>query len=250
MTLRSRTIRLAQENPELRSVLLPLLKEAGGKVPKDLGLVEVRARLGEFLPTFSKEDLRLLQWVGAGNFLFGDLKGGAAVLSPKGKKNGPMDREPESGPRALDLYRRGWLRFAPGPDGNNGYFWPTISGENFLRALGEAKGQALLNGRSAAVLSRAMEVYLKGILESGGSRHTQAIPGTTFKALESRGLVTGGTEVSMLDSGRYGLVKATLTDKGLALATQLWKEEHEQRLRDGLRSERIPKFLANLGIII
>lgn len=96
-------------------------------------------------------------------------------------------------------------------------------------------------------LSKTMQVVLKGVFEAGGA---QAVPQRTFAALSARGLVAGGSEVSMLVVGRYGLVTATLTPQGRDTAITLFRQEHQQRLASGERSERIPALLLKRGVSI
>jgi hypothetical protein len=101
--------------------------------------------------------------------------------------------------------------------------------------------------KKAAPLSPAMEVYLKGIFEKGGK---SMIPAKTFKALAARGLVEGGEAVSVFEAARYGFVSVSLTPKGREMAIEFFRAEHEQRLRDGLKSERIPELLRRRGVEI
>jgi hypothetical protein len=95
------------------------------------------------------------------------------------------------------------------------------------------------------MMSKTMQVWLKGLFEAGGSR---AVPKRTFAALAARGLVAGGMEVSMLVGGRSGLVAATLTEQGRDTAIELFRREHRERLANGERSERIPALLRQRGI--
>jgi len=101
----------------------------------------------------------------------------------------------------------------------------------------------------ASPLSRPMEVYLKSILESGANNGShRPIPKKIFEALQRRGLVEGGQEVNMLSVGQSGLVDATITPTGRQTAINLFLKEHEGRLAEGQRSERIPKLLKNRGV--
>ena len=58
----------------------------------------------------------------------------------------------------------------------------------------------------------------------------------------------GGADVSFLTVGATGMVRATLTPKGRELAIELLKAEHEERLRNNERSERIPALLRKYGV--
>lgn len=97
----------------------------------------------------------------------------------------------------------------------------------------------------AVKLSKSQETWLKGVFESDGKN---PIPTKTFKALEARGYVEGGKEASFLHTGASGRVYAALTKRGREAAVSLFREEHAQRLRDGEKSERIPRLLKNRGV--
>lgn len=114
-----------------------------------------------------------------------------------------------------------------------------------MESLSEELEAALTEG--ATNLSKTMEVWLKGVFEDGGSK---PIPKKTFDALAARGFVEGGKEVSLIHAGRSGLVTATLTQKGRDTAIALFRDEHETRLRNGERSERIPALLKKRGVNI
>lgn len=102
--------------------------------------------------------------------------------------------------------------------------------------------------KGSPTLSRVQEVWFKSILEEG--KEKRPIPKATFEALRKKGLVKGGQEVSMLDTGQYGLVMAEYTPEGRDFAVSLFRAEHEERLRKGEKSERIPKLLRSRGIEI
>jgi len=98
---------------------------------------------------------------------------------------------------------------------------------------------------SVKSMSKTMEVWLKGVFEAGGSR---AIPKKTFEGLSSRGYVEGGKEANFLLIGATGQVNATLTPKGKERAIELFRAEHEERLRNNETSERIPRLLKKFGV--
>lgn len=120
-----------------------------------------------------------------------------------------------------------------------------VTGRWKMESLAEELEAAI--AESSLNLSKTMEVWLKGVFEDGGSR---PIPKKTFAALSARGFVEGGKEVSMLDVGRSGLVTATLTQKGRDTAIALFRKEHQERLANGERSERIPALLKKRGVSV
>jgi hypothetical protein len=105
-----------------------------------------------------------------------------------------------------------------------------------------------LHEAAGTSLSKSMEVWLKGLFEGGGPSGSKPIPKKTFTALSTRGYVEGGKEISVIYSGADGMVTATLTQKGRDLAIELFKKEHEERLRNNERSERIPALLKQRGV--
>jgi len=93
----------------------------------------------------------IILWINkSSHLLFGSMAGGSGVFVLRAKRRNSKDSmrvDEKAATRAVNLVHRNWLRFASGPDGDNGYFWLTDSAEAVLHVLGEKSGLVLLEQR-------------------------------------------------------------------------------------------------------
>lgn len=105
----------------------------------------VRALRTELLESLTPDEFKIVECAASLNaHVFGDLRGAPVLLIKKFPLDGTRRRSSKreqrmelGGPVALRLVRAGWLRFSPGPENTNGYFWLTRTAETLWDVLTE-----------------------------------------------------------------------------------------------------------------